>query len=91
MSGTFLRIVRRSEDGRFVVNLPFRDEVKKLGDLYKTVIRRFMLIVIVGGHLKNANYLDEYHRHPMLIPEKSHIAHLIIVTKNFFPPGLRQC
>lgn len=39
-------------------------------------------IIRVDGRLKNAKYLDAYHRHPMLVPEKSHIAKLIMLNEH---------
>jgi len=38
----FNKTVRRGSDGKFIVKLPFKNEVQKIGNFYSTALRRFL-------------------------------------------------
>jgi hypothetical protein len=40
----FIKTVRRDENGKFIVRLPFREDISKLGNSYKNAFRRFLSI-----------------------------------------------
>ncbi|XP_060854980.1 uncharacterized protein LOC132932621 [Metopolophium dirhodum] len=40
----FIKTVRRDETGKFIVQLPFREDISKLGNSYKNAFRRFLSI-----------------------------------------------
>ncbi|XP_060841938.1 uncharacterized protein LOC132922439 [Rhopalosiphum padi] len=40
----FIKTVRRDETGKFIVRLPFREDISKLGNSYKNAFRRFLSI-----------------------------------------------
>jgi hypothetical protein len=38
----FNKTIRRGSDGKFIVKLPFKNEVKEIGNSYPTALRRFL-------------------------------------------------
>ncbi|KAF0713514.1 Integrase catalytic domain-containing protein, partial [Aphis craccivora] len=42
----FTKTVRRDDKGKFIVQLPFREDISKLGNSYKNAYRRFLLSAI---------------------------------------------
>lgn len=87
----FIETFRRSEDGHFVVKLPFNDNVAKLGDSSRIAINRFHKLeqkLSRNSNLKleYSNFLKEYEEMGHMTPLTNIGQDFVNSNKNFYLP-----
>lgn len=80
----FQRTFRRNEDGRFVVQLPFRDTVSQLGSSRSLALKRFLML-----EKKLARDPELKAQYAAFIEEYQELGHCREVKEDEDPPGLQ--